>query len=211
MEFWIVSGTARGFLEYSSGRLGWSPLKHLGESSENEWEIKGQSLGNHGISDIIGNKELVIHEESGLIVPSKDSKGFAMALTRLYKDRGLLAKIKKHAPQRIATRLGHEQTIEKYGTEEIKARLNEAIPAGADIGEMMLHTSNELTMIYARVPPYFMSAVHNHTLFACIGCLEGKEDNTIYSLQNGSVDLPPTIDRQFTITSGEVIELPHVS
>ena len=66
-------------------------------------------------------------------------------------------------------------------------------------------------MIYARVPPFFMSAVHNHTLFACIGCLEGKEDNTIYSLQNGSVDLPPTIDRQFTITSGEVIELPHVS
>lgn len=66
------------------------------------------------ISDIIGNKELVIHEESGLIVPSKDSKGFAVALTRLYKDRNLLAKIKANAPQRIATRLSHEQTIEKY-------------------------------------------------------------------------------------------------
>ena len=115
-----------------------------------------------------------------------------------------------NARQHAATQY-FKQTLEKYGTEEIKARLNEAIPAGADIGEMMMHTSDQLTMIYARVPPYFMSAVHNHTLFACIGCLEGKEDNTIYSLQNGSVDLPPKIDSQFTITSGEVIELPHVS
>ena len=114
------------------------------------------------------------------------------------------------ARQHAATQY-FKQTLEKYGTEEIKVRLNEAIPAGADIGEMMIHTSSELTMIYARVPPFFMSAVHNHTLFACIGCLEGKEDNTIYSLQNGSMDLPPKIDRQFTITSGEVIDLPHVS
>jgi len=114
------------------------------------------------------------------------------------------------ARQQAATKY-FKETLKKYGTEEIKVKLNEAIPAGADIGEMMMHTSNELTMIYARVPPRFMSAVHNHTLFACIGCLEGKEDNTIYSLQNGSMDLPPKIDRQFTITSGEVIELPHVS
>ena len=114
------------------------------------------------------------------------------------------------ARQHAATKY-FKKTLEKYGTEEIKVKLNEAIPAGADIGEMMMHNSSELTMIYARVPPLFMSAVHNHTLFACIGCLEGKEDNTIYSLQNGSVDLPPKIDRQFTITSGEVIELPHVS
>ena len=115
-----------------------------------------------------------------------------------------------NARQHAATKY-FKQALKKYGTEEIKARLNEAIPAGADIGEMMMYSSDELTMIYARVPPFFLSAVHNHTLFACIGCLEGKEDNTIYSLQNGSVELPPTIDRQFTITSGEVIELPHVS
>jgi len=103
------------------------------------------------------------------------------------------------------------QQTSKHSSRHHSITIDKQIPAGADIGEMMIHTSDELTMIYARVPPYFMSAVHNHTLFACIGCLEGKEDNTIYSLQNGSVDLPPKIDSQFTITSGEVIELPHVS
>ncbi len=77
--------------------------------------IEAMSLGVAPvISDIIGNKELVIHEESGLIVPSKDSKGFATALSRLYKDRALLRKIKTNAPQRITTRLSHEQTVEKY-------------------------------------------------------------------------------------------------
>ncbi|CAG5083871.1 glycosyltransferase family 4 protein [Parvicella tangerina] len=77
--------------------------------------IEAMSLGVAPvISDIIGNKELVIHEESGLIVPSKDSKGFANALTRLYKDRDLLNQIKQNAPQRIATRLSHDQTVEKY-------------------------------------------------------------------------------------------------
>lgn len=77
--------------------------------------IEAMSLGLAPvISDIIGNKELVVHEESGLIVASKDSKGFAEALTRLYENRDLLTKIKRNAPQRIATRLSHEQTVDKY-------------------------------------------------------------------------------------------------
>lgn len=45
------------------------------------------------------------------------------------------------ARQHAATQY-FKQTLEKYGTEEIKARLNEAIPAGAD-SEMMIHTSDE--------------------------------------------------------------------
>lgn len=77
--------------------------------------IEAMSLGVAPvISDIIGNKELVIQDESGLIVKSMDSKGFADALTRLYQDRDLLDKIKTNAPQRIATRLGHKQTVDKY-------------------------------------------------------------------------------------------------
>lgn len=77
--------------------------------------IEAMSLGVAPvISDIIGNKELVVQDESGLIVPSKNSKGFADALTRLYSDRELLSKIKTNAPKRIATRLSHDQTVDKY-------------------------------------------------------------------------------------------------
>lgn len=84
--------------------------------------IEAMSLGVAPvISDIIGNKELVVHEESGLIVTSRDSKGFADALNRLYRDRDLLQKIKTNAPERIATRLSHEQTVDKY--EEFYAKL----------------------------------------------------------------------------------------
>lgn len=77
--------------------------------------IEAMSLGVAPvISDIIGNKELVVEEESGLIVPSMDSKGFAEALARLYNDRELLNTIKNNAPKRIETRLSHEQTVDKY-------------------------------------------------------------------------------------------------
>lgn len=77
--------------------------------------IEAMSLGVAPvISDIVGNKELVVHEESGIIVKSKDSKGFADALIRLYNDRNLLNRIKTNAPKRIETRLSHEQTVMKY-------------------------------------------------------------------------------------------------
>ena len=46
------------------------------------------------------------------------------------------------ARQHAATKY-FKKTLEKYGTEEIKVKLNEAIPAGADIGEMMIHTSDQ--------------------------------------------------------------------
>jgi len=66
------------------------------------------------ISDIIGNKELVEDGVSGLVVPSKDSKKFALALDELYSNRALLKKIKSNAKKHIANKLNHEQTVKKY-------------------------------------------------------------------------------------------------
>jgi glycosyltransferase involved in cell wall biosynthesis len=84
--------------------------------------IEAMSLGLAPvISNIIGNKELVEDGESGLVVPSKDSEKFAKALMELFKNRTLLNKIKENAPKRIASRLNHNRTVEKY--EEFYKRL----------------------------------------------------------------------------------------
>lgn len=64
---------------------------------------------------------------------------------------------------------------------EIVAVLDAAIPAGADIGEMIVHQSPELTLLYGRIPPRFQSGIHDHTVFACIGQLVGSETNVFYA------------------------------
>jgi predicted metal-dependent enzyme (double-stranded beta helix superfamily) len=74
-----------------------------------------------------------------------------------------------------------EQTLIDNNPREIVAILDAAIPKDADIGEMIVHNSPELTLLYARVPPRFQSGIHNHTVFACIGQLIGSEVSTLYN------------------------------
>ena len=73
---------------------------------------------------------------------------------------------------------------------------------------MIVHSSDQLTILYARLPPKFMSAVHDHTIFACIASLVGEEQNTIYSLvEEGNKDIPPKVEKEFVIKPGEIAEL----
>ena len=99
------------------------------------------------------------------------------------------------------------QTMKENDVTEIVKVLDEAIPKGADLGEMIVHTSPELTMLYGRVPPRFQSGIHNHTVFACIGQLIGAEVNTIYTKTSDGKGL--IIDSTQTVNAGEVISLPE--
>lgn len=110
--------------------------------------------------------------------------------------------------RQIAATKVFRATLEKYSIDELMTVLKDSIPPGASIGEMIIHSSDELTILYGKVPPKFQSAVHNHTIFACICCLIGHEQNTIYTLNNGSMDVPPNVEKQFTVQPGQVIELP---
>lgn len=99
-----------------------------------------------------------------------------------------------------------EKLLRENDLAEIAATLEAAIPPGADVGEMIVHSSPELTMLYARVPARFQSGIHNHTVFACIGQLEGTEVSKVYRKT-------PTDDRlalagTLTARAGEVISLP---
>jgi predicted metal-dependent enzyme (double-stranded beta helix superfamily) len=94
-------------------------------------------------------------------------------------------------------------TMEQHETEELLSVLDAAISPGADIGEMVFHLSPELTMLFGRIPPRFQSAIHDHTVFACIGQLEGEERNLIYEEGEAGLELV----RDVTLHPGEVIDL----
>ena len=108
-------------------------------------------------------------------------------------------------PQQAARSLLLEM-IEANDLEGLIATLEGAIPPGADIGEMVFHTSPELTLLYGRIPPRFQSGIHNHTVFACIAQLVGEEVNTIYERDPGAAGLQ--LVEQVRVRAGEVIDLP---
>ena len=89
--------------------------------------------------------------------------------------------------------------------DEIIAVLDAAVPEGADIGELIVYGSETLTLLYARVPPRFESGIHNHLMFACIGQLTGREDNTLYE-RDGDGGL--RVASENTVNPGEVFTLP---
>lgn len=99
-----------------------------------------------------------------------------------------------------------QQTLDHNDLQHIANSLEAAIPEGADIGEMIVHASPELTMLYARVPGRFQSGIHNHTVFACIGQLTGSETSTVYQKTADGNDLVAA--DQLTSEVGQVISLP---
>ena len=65
------------------------------------------------ITDIPGNRELVINNESGLVVPSRKPKEIAQAILELYNDRELCNKLGENARNRIDTRFNNNYTAKK--------------------------------------------------------------------------------------------------
>lgn len=98
-----------------------------------------------------------------------------------------------------------EKTLAVNDTENIINKLESELPEGASIGEMIVHCSPDLTMLYGRIPPKFQSGIHNHTLFACIAQLEGEETNVFYQKNADEQGLQET--RTKTIKTGEVLSL----
>lgn len=96
------------------------------------------------------------------------------------------------------------EALARHGASEIMRALEAAIPAGASIGELIVHASPELTMLYARAPGRFQSGIHDHTVCAVIAQLEGEDVNHIFEPgPDGSLQEA----RTFTVRAGEVITL----
>jgi predicted metal-dependent enzyme (double-stranded beta helix superfamily) len=98
-----------------------------------------------------------------------------------------------------------QTTLDSNDPRDMVATLNAAIPPNANIGEMIVHQSPELTMLFARVPARFQSAIHDHTIFACIGQLIGAETSTVYE---PTTDGRLRVIQTLTAEAGQVITLP---
>jgi len=110
------------------------------------------------------------------------------------------------ADRELAAKTYLEKVLRENDLTEIADILDAAIPVGADVGEMIVHTSPELTMLYARVPARFQSGIHNHTVFACMGQLEGREVSTVYKKTAGEQCL--TVSETLAVHAGSVMSLP---
>lgn len=76
--------------------------------------IEAMSLGVAPvITDIPGNVELVVHEESGLVARAKNPKDLSEHILRLYENQEECKSMGLKAKQRIEEHLNHKQTIIK--------------------------------------------------------------------------------------------------
>lgn len=121
--------------------------------------------------------------------------------------KGCKAAMAEAKDRREAARAYLEGVLRTNPASEIIEVLEAAIPAGASIGEMIVHQSAELTMLYARIPGRFKSGIHNHTVFATIGQLSGAERNTVYRKTEDGKSL--SVDSIETVHPGEVLSLPE--
>jgi predicted metal-dependent enzyme (double-stranded beta helix superfamily) len=106
--------------------------------------------------------------------------------------------------RREAARAYLQAAIQQYGADDIIRALQEKVPPGSTIGEMIVHVSPTLTLLYARLPPRIQSGIHNHTVCACIGQLRGNEVNRLYER---SADGRLRETSQMTVRAGEAIAL----
>lgn len=112
--------------------------------------------------------------------------------------------MKEAANGKEAARICLAEAVQRCGTEEIIRALQAAVPADASIGELIVHASPELTMLYARAPGRFQSGIHDHTVCAVIAQLEGEDVNHILERSaDGSLEERRTI----TVRAGEVVTL----
>jgi len=97
------------------------------------------------------------------------------------------------------------RTLEHFDRDEIMAALDAAVPPGSGLGEMIVHRSPSLTVLYARVPARFRSGVHNHTVCACIGQLRGEERSVLYERAEDGCGVRAT--ETLSVKEGEVMTL----
>lgn len=77
--------------------------------------LEAMSLGRCPlITDIPGNKELVVDGESGVVVPARDSGSLALAMSELMSDCDSVIRYGAAAKARITSTLSHNQTVKGY-------------------------------------------------------------------------------------------------
>jgi glycosyltransferase involved in cell wall biosynthesis len=73
------------------------------------------ALGRPAVATHVGGvSEAVVHEQTGLLVPTDDEPAFASALLRLVADPGFRLGLGENARQRHRARFGISRMVEEY-------------------------------------------------------------------------------------------------
>lgn len=89
-------------------------LSSISSEGLNKTTIEAMSLGLAPIvTDIPENKELVVHEKNGLIIPKKDPAAIAEAILKLYNDPALCKTFGERSIEHVRTNLSIDRTVEK--------------------------------------------------------------------------------------------------
>ncbi len=88
-------------------------LPSIGGEAITKSLIEAMSMGLAPIiTDIAGNRDLVIHEKNGLVVPTKDPKVIATAVERLYQSPELTSQFGKASKDHIRKNFDSKDTVE---------------------------------------------------------------------------------------------------
>lgn len=129
----------------------------------------------------------------------------------IYATSSRSAEEQQQAVEDLMTRVYAENS-----TDTIIEVLNAATPPGASISEMILHADDDMTLLWAQIPPRFQSAIHDHSIWANILPLLGDEKNIIFeeekSLTSGDAVLDGgnklTVVKEVVVHPGEILKLP---
>lgn len=94
--------------------------------------------------------------------------------------------------QQLAVKALMMKVYAENDTDTIVDRLNEAVPPGASLAEMILFADDDVTLLWGQVPPRFQSAVHNHTIWANIQPIIGTywfASDLAYAIPNNIISL----------------------
>ena len=65
-------------------------------------------------TDVPGCRDLIDHEQTGLMVPPRDERALATAMTRLLKDRSLADRLARCAAQRAEGLFSFDGCVDRY-------------------------------------------------------------------------------------------------
>ncbi len=89
-------------------------LTSLERESLTKSVIEAMALGKAPIiTDLPGNRELVTHEENGLLIPTQNPKALAHAILKLYNNRNLIKIYGEKSKERIRRKLNNKVAILK--------------------------------------------------------------------------------------------------
>ena len=139
---------------------------------------------------------------------SKLQQSFNMNTAMTFNDfiaqtkSAMAIKVKSHEKQTVVKEMMLRYFTES-GVQEIENSLRTMGAQGGDLGDRVVHSDADLSVVYGQIPPHYQSGVFDHAAYCCTMTLEGTEKTSFYAEKgDGSLELIKSKE----VKAGEVLE-----